>query len=334
MEVNVNVVDENLTPILYLCWKNRDDQLLECIKTLLYRDDLDLNSRDSGKCWNALPMVCRHFPGNCLFDIVRLLLDRGIEINSVDHNRINALIAVCANYKHSNLIDIVRLLLGKKINVNAVSKETGWNALIYLCRNYDGPNLVDIARLLLQHESKMDPIGNKEGNALIVACQSYNHGSLIDVVRLFLQHGIDVNATDPTLGANALINLCSYYKEENLLPIIEILLNAGRNINARARDQSNALLALAILQPKHRDFIKILRLFIERCIDVHACNDDGWNVVHNLCNSSACGHFTEAISILKLNGVDLKARNNDGKMPVNVLNKTLKKKKEIVKLLQ
>ena len=140
-----------------------------------------------------------------------------------------------------------------------------------------------------------------------------------------------MNATHPILGVNALINLCSFYKKENLFEIIEILLNAGININARASDQSTALLALATFQLGHRDFIEILRLFIQRGIDVHACYEDGWDVLHILCNLSTFTHLAQAIPMLIEQGIDFEARNNDGQMPVDVLmNRNFKKKRKLL----
>ena len=335
VDVNFTEAEKKLTPLLCLCWMHESVRLFECIQALLKRDELDVNFRDSGECLNALAMVCRWYPGPSLHNIVRLLLDFGSQVDTVDDKGADALIVLCANYTRRNLVDVARLLLENGSNINAVSSEYGWNALIYLCENYAEDNLLDNLRLLLRYGSRLDVAGSKEGNALIVVCGSYKRNSLIDIVRLFIQNGIDVTATHPTSGANALITLCSAYNGDNLYEIIEMLLAAGSNVNALGIDQANALLHLAIHRSDHRDFIKILRLFIQHKINLNACDDEAWTLLHVLCNQSKNSILAETITLLKANGIDIHLRTTTGDRPIDLLQRRsdLKKINNIVKLL-
>ena len=130
VDVNFTGAEKKLTPLLCLCWMHESVRLFECIQALLKRDELDVNFRDSGECLNALAMVCRWYPRPSLHNIVRLLLDFGSQVDTVDDKGADALIVLCANYTRRNLVDVARLLLENGSNINAVSSEYGWNALI------------------------------------------------------------------------------------------------------------------------------------------------------------------------------------------------------------
>jgi len=97
--VNVNYTDdEGLTGLILLCWKPKHADLLNCIKVLFLRPDLDLSVLDAGE-WNALPIVCRWYRGTKLPEIVNLSLQRGMDPNTFDRGGDNALIVACANVK-------------------------------------------------------------------------------------------------------------------------------------------------------------------------------------------------------------------------------------------
>jgi len=224
-EVNVNHFDsEGLTPLLNLTWNHRSVRLYECIKILLSRPDLDINVKEMEERANALAMVCRYYSDHKLYDIVELLLDHKIQLDSKNKNDENALMGLCINYKKENITDIVRLLLSQPAvmqNLNAVNKDMGWNALVLLCYHYSGRNLLDVARFLLEQGIQIDTECNKNDNALVAVCSNYKPDSLIDVVKLLIDSKIDVNWRNPTSGRNALISLCKNYSGYNLEVIVK-----------------------------------------------------------------------------------------------------------------
>jgi len=290
--LDINYYDSSkLTPLLRLCLMQESDQLYDCVKELLKRPDLDVNKRDSGTCWNALAMACRHHQSNNLLKIVLLLLEKDIDVHVTDEFGDNAIMVLCANYKHDDLIHIVRLLVERGIDLNLTKVKLGWNAMVYLCYNYSGANLVDIVSLLLDHESKVNLEGNRNDNALTAACASYNHESLIKVVRLLLQHEIDVNWVNPVLQCNALLTLSySRFDGNNLINIVSELLDAGIERNSADCYGWNCLLVLAKKHRKHRDFVNIMRLLFQKGISInhqsvydHLAITAGSNVAHLLC---------------------------------------------------
>ena len=101
------VNEEGLSPLLLLCWNQHSEILFELVKIILERPDVDINITDNGE-WNALGMACRHCQSRHLIHLVRLLLERGIEVNSKNSDGDNALIVLCANYKHVGLPEMAR----------------------------------------------------------------------------------------------------------------------------------------------------------------------------------------------------------------------------------
>jgi ankyrin repeat protein len=61
---------------------------------------------------------------------------------------------LCWNYTNENLIDIIRFLIEKGIDVNCKGIG-GDNALHILCEYYQNENLIDIIRLLIENGSEV-----------------------------------------------------------------------------------------------------------------------------------------------------------------------------------
>jgi ankyrin repeat protein len=95
---------------------------------------------------------------------------------------------LCQNYKNENLIDIVRILIQNGIDVNWKNK-AGWNALLFLCKNYVNDNLIEIVRLLIEHGININHT-TKEGNALHLLCKYYPNENLCDILHLLITNGI------------------------------------------------------------------------------------------------------------------------------------------------
>ena len=332
-DVNINLMQNNVTPLLLLCWKHKSLQLDKCVGILLQRNDIDINARDSGTFWNALAMTCRYYPDKKIYKVLGMLLEHrsklapnGIDVNAVNHNGINALMALCSNYKHDNIIDIVRLLVENGININATSDDMGWNALVTLCYNYRGKNLLDVVNYLLTIGPPYIEVNleeNKGDNALIAACDSYRHASLLEIVRLLVTHHIDINWNNPKLKCNALITLCaSTYGKSNLIEIIQFLLDNQIDINATTADGTNCLLAFAIKQHSRRDFINIVQLLIRRGIDVNHRNNSGTHILHLLCKLCKVNDLLDILRRVFLDSttpIDCNVKDYSGKTPLDYL---------------
>jgi hypothetical protein len=175
--------------------------------------------------WNHIPLLalCRFYNKENLIDIVRLLIDKNIDVNSKTNDGWNALHLLSRNYDKENLIDIVRLLIDKNIDVNSKTND-GWNAMNFLSRYYDKENLIDIVRLLIDKNIDVNGKTKNEWNALHFACYYSSKSRLVDLVRLLVQHKIDkkVKTTGGSIGT-ARSFLLNRFKEEEIKDVLQIL---------------------------------------------------------------------------------------------------------------
>jgi len=65
---------------MQLCQRDQTENLCRYVETLLKRDNIDVNAKDKNGN-NALILLCEHYNGDNLIDIIRLLLENGIKVN-------------------------------------------------------------------------------------------------------------------------------------------------------------------------------------------------------------------------------------------------------------
>ncbi|KAJ7112597.1 hypothetical protein C8R44DRAFT_882361 [Mycena epipterygia] len=180
-------------------------------------------------------------------NIVRLLLEKGADVNTADAEHGSALQAACSG-GHT---ETVRLLLEKGADVNAEGGEYG-NAL--QAASYGGSP--EIVRILLKEGADVNAEGGSYGTAL----QAASYGGSPEIVRILLKEGADVNAVGGEYG-NAL-QAASYHGSPE---IVRILLMEGADINAEGGEYGNALQAAS-----YTGSLEVVRLLLENDADVDA----------------------------------------------------------------
>jgi len=148
-------------------------------------------------------------------DALKLLLDRGADVNATNAFGATALIWAAADAAK------VRLLVDKGADVNAAAK-TGRTAAFIAAMS--APS-ADIVRLLASKGAdlkRLDVFGNTMLNAAAV-------GNDVDTIRLLVEAGVDVN-TPNVNGVTPMLTLAWY----NNLPAIKLLLTHGAKVNAAA----------------------------------------------------------------------------------------------------
>ena len=83
----------------------------------LITNGIDAKEKTSG--WTALHVVCRYYTHPNLIDIVRLLIENGVNVTAKLNDDWTTLHFVCFYYRHDNLIDIARILISHGADVTA-----------------------------------------------------------------------------------------------------------------------------------------------------------------------------------------------------------------------
>ncbi|KAJ7112625.1 ankyrin repeat-containing domain protein, partial [Mycena epipterygia] len=180
-------------------------------------------------------------------NIVRLLLEKGADVNTVDAEHGSALQAACS----SGHTEIFRLLLEKGANVNTAG---GYYGSTLQAASHEGS--LEVVRVLLKEGADVNATAGKYGSALQAAC-SRGH---TETVHLLLEKGADVNAAGGYYGSA--LQAASY---KGNLEVVRLLFESGADDNATGGRYGSALQA-ACVEGK----IEIVRILLENGADVNA----------------------------------------------------------------
>jgi len=238
--------------------------------------DINVKATDDG----ATPLIIavqRDHTG-----LVRLLLGRGAKVNVTDDMGQTAVM-------YATNDAIARMLLEKGADVN-VKDADGATLLMRAARQ----GRVDVVRLLLARGGDVNAPDSRGWTPLIAAI---DHG-YDDVAKLLLRHGADVNAQD-SRGWTPAIHAASAKERD----ILKLLLEKGADPNIRNKTGYSALMYAT-------DDPDTTQLLIRKGADVNArgTEDD----VTPLIKASVEGQI-RVVEILLKNGVDVNAKDRDGK---------------------
>ena len=180
-------------------------------------------------------------------DIISLLLEQGADVNTVGGEYGTALVAAAVVGR----IDIMSLLLERGADVNTVGGEYG-TALGVAAFN----GRMDIVSLLLERGADVNTVGGEYGTALAAAALR----GRMDIMSLLLERGADVNTVGgeygTALGVAAL---------RGRMDIMSLLLERGADVNTVGGKYGTALVAAAVVGS-----IDIMSLLLDRGADVDA----------------------------------------------------------------
>lgn len=207
---------------------------------------------------------------------IRLLLERGVDIDALTGSHQTALIAACYN-GHLNVVEI---LLKSNANINseseiygtplaAASEAGSWRLVTFLLDKGAMPNSQgnggetalesaslqgqeDIVQILLNHHVD---VNQREGAALIAACRNGHE----QTVRKLLDNGANPDAE--TEGYNSPLVVASVNGNQQ---IVRMLLESGANINA------DSYLGPALVAAAKKGQGHIVKMLLENGADIHA----------------------------------------------------------------
>ena len=276
--------------------------------------------------------------GNNLLDIIRLLLEAKIDVNSKNKFSWNCLIALVEKqHNHRDLVYILKLLIASKIDVN-VKDENGMNSLIYLCEKYNGNNFPETVRILIKGGIFVNAVNSQGWSALFSLCYVYKAADLIHVTRHLLDAGIDVNKESEDHWTSLLTLADTQANHHDFFEILKLFIDQKVNVNATVPDTGRNVLMILCADFKYQGerLAEIIRLLSLSGIQINAVDADGKNILHFVCKSYRLDDLEEIVSVLcKLAPDVCNAKNQQNKLPVDYLRprKHLRNKDRIMKLL-
>jgi len=219
-------------------------------------------------------------------DVVRLLLDRGDNIEAKGNDDKTALGSAASNgYKAT-----VRLLLDHSVDIKAKNNDLSGTALHSAASNGHS----ETVQLLLDRGADIEAKGN-DGVTPLHGAANDGHES---TVKLLLDRGADIKAKSND-GTTALHGAANDGHEST----VKLLLDRGADIKAKSNDGATALHGAA--SNGHESTVKLL---LDRGADIKAKNNDGVTPLHGAASN---GHES-TVKLLLDRDPNIKAKGNNG----------------------
>jgi ankyrin repeat protein len=202
--------------------------------------------------------------------LVKLLLDKGADVNLADTGGDTALIEAARDGGPEHTA-IVKLLIERGADVHADN-----DAAILGAAKYAAPETV---RLLLSKGARVDA-SDKDSDGDTVLMQAAS-GASVATVEMLLSAGAHINVTNEK-GQTALmkaVTLDHRYDPKERLPIIELLLKRGANINARDASGMTPLLHSVVQYMSEAggviSHVEVVQFLLDHRADVRAVDEKG-----------------------------------------------------------
>ena len=238
-------------------------------------------------------------------NLVKLLLDKGANINIADDGGTTALIEA-ADEDGPQYTAIVKLLIARGADIHADN-----DAAILRAARGAAPEVV---RLLLSKGAPVNARSKDYYNSTVL--MEATSGGSTQTVEMLLAAGADVKATDDK-GETALMKAATLdhrYDPQQRLPMIELLLKKGADVNASDKSGRTALLHSVVQYMSEAGGVishpEVVKLLLERGANVQAADDRG-NTALMLAANVYQGPIEIARSLLE-KGINVNAQNKNG----------------------
>ena len=323
--VDINCTDlTGQTPLMLICQYNQTESYKQCFDTIFKRDDINVLIQN-GEGLNALQLLCLCNSENASIQVVKKLVESGINVNNVEMTGNNALHCLCSNtsvcvQRCDELIEVALFLIRCGIDVQAKT-HLGDTALTLLFNYSKKKHLVKMASLLaVDHKLDVNHQNGSGENALHLLCQtSSDIGQFMAASRLLIECGIHVQA-ETKKGDTALSLLCRHFEGPKLRERVHYLaIEQKMDVKHTNLKGENALHCLCINETTEmEDLVAVAQLLINEGADVNAKTKNGaGNALHYVCRMKRCS--VVLVRLLIDSGIDVGARDIEGDTPLHQL---------------
>ncbi|KAJ4857382.1 ankyrin repeats (many copies) domain-containing protein [Trichoderma breve] len=194
----------------------------------------DINAVSGEECGTALQAACASIRWNGSEEIVRLLLERGADVNAEGGKYGTALRTVCAKCPSNSQVEIIRLLLDHGANINAVTAGEYGTALQIVCAFPHWQGSEQVVRFLLERGADVNAKDGRFGTALQAVCAAKcEHWSQVKMIRLLLKHGASVAGVQSSECAGPLQAAAGFHANADVdgNAQMQLLLDHGADVN-------------------------------------------------------------------------------------------------------
>ena len=296
-------VGYNALLCLVNCRLSNCKELVEIIRAFIDSDDkFDIHTT-APDGHSVLTLLCLCCGGDKLLETIQFLaVDLKMDVRRKIENGSNVLHLLSQNSSLNSakqFVDAVQLLIQCGADVGAVD-EYGETALTLLCRFSEITNLSDAVRFLVA-DLKLNPthLNNAGDNALHSLCANESeNGDLVSVARFLIDNGgLDVQAKVKNGKNSALHILCC--KKNCSIDLLRVLIEKKIDLNARNIEGYNALHLVCRHHPEKKNLIDLIRFLVDAGIDAQSRTLRGFSVIHILWEKEGkIGNVSDIIQLL------------------------------------
>ena len=196
----MNCVDsKDRSPLMLLCQFNTNRSLYHSVKFLLQQGGVQIDLRDKDES-DAMLLLCQHYRGERLLDIIQLLLENGSKLTVKNKLGCTPIYLLCSKYCEHQFLPTLEFFMDhlkdKTVNTAAMYG-AALLALSYHFLKY--PDFNKAVGLLVKSGANVNALDIKRRTALIVVCTQHlgdDLHSFTEIVRLLVASGADIKAVD------------------------------------------------------------------------------------------------------------------------------------------
>ncbi|KAJ3431326.1 ankyrin repeat ph and sec7 domain containing protein secg-related [Anaeramoeba flamelloides] len=286
------------TPLIWLCWKKRDLELIRHLLELGANPNLTTSSG-----WTPLHYLCE-FP-NKDTTILQLLLENGANPNIPNSMDWTPLHCACSSQSRNPDFETIKLMISKVANVSVKTK-SGWTALHLICEAHV-PNY-EIAKMLIKNGADVNS-KNEQGQTVVHLLSeprdnSTNAGKILKIV---LEKGANPNVLN-TNGFSPLHLVCFSQKKKIDYQILKILTDFNVEIDIRKGSKVSGSTALHFVCNNQKFDWQACKILIKAGADLNLRGRNGNTALFGLLTSIQ-NTDDQLIEFLIENGADFEVKN-------------------------
>lgn len=239
--------------------------------------------------------------------LIIYLLNKGIDIDSVDRNGTSALIL---SAMHPTNTDILRLLIKRNATLNQRNhRHTSALTMAIKRSNFEAAHILIESGADVNIRDGLDTPLTLVHNAIQKTLDTTHKQRLRHLQTTLLARGAHVNSANDKLQWSPLILTASHYQDQKNLEHLNLLIRLGAKIDQVDKNKRSALMIAASLGR-----VEALELLIKNHASMDRTDKFGWNALM----LAVYYNQVDAVKLLLYNGADVNFYSKKGLSPLKI----------------